>query len=62
MNNCIPFPPRTPIPYDSMYHCLFNAITDALRLMDPESPAALLLMQAQQRTEEMYLSCGPSES
>ena len=44
-------------PYDKMYYCLFNAITDALQLLH-SSPlqAAQILRQAQQKAEELYLS------
>ena len=45
------------VPYQKMYYTLFNAITDALRLMEKENSAeaAALLRQAQQSTEEQYI-------
>lgn len=45
-------------PYQKMYTALFNAITDALRLMDTNDTAKAieLLKCAQQRTEELYIS------
>lgn len=47
-------------PYKKMYYHLFNAITDALRLMEEQDPsrAQLILMLAQQQTEEMYIESG----
>ena len=44
--------------YKTLYHILFNAITDALRAMEQNNPdrAMDLLKQAQQRCEERYLS------
>ena len=49
-----------PIPYQKMYTTLFNAITDALELMEKGSPAeaAPLLKRAQQDTEEQYMEAG----
>lgn len=46
------------INYEKMYHTLFNAITDALDLLEDNNPlaAALKLEDAQTQTEEMYLS------
>ena len=43
--------------YKKMYTTLFNAITDALRLMEDEKfvDAAVVLATAQLRTEEMYM-------
>ena len=43
--------------YKKMYTTLFNAITDALRLMDGEKfvDAAVVLATAQLQTEEMYM-------
>lgn len=43
------------IDYTHLYHILFNAITDALESMDPDSPAAFILRDAQLKTEELYL-------
>ena len=44
--------------YEEMYHRLFNAITDALRLLEEGNiwEAKKLLMDAQGETEEMYIS------
>ena len=44
--------------YQKMYTTLFNAITDALNLMeDRDYPAAKLrLMSAQREAEEVYIS------
>lgn len=46
------------IPYQKMYAKLFNAITDALNLLeDGDLPKAkAVLKQAQQATEELYIS------
>ena len=43
--------------YEKMYALLFNAITDALRMMEHEqyADAALTLAAAQCQTEEMYM-------
>ncbi|MBD5118945.1 MAG: hypothetical protein HDT37_07540 [Clostridiales bacterium] len=45
------------VPYHKMYAMLFNAITDALRLMEKSDSAgaAELLRRAQQSTEEQYI-------
>ena len=42
--------------YKKMYLTLFNAITDALKLINGNSPAAKILIAAQQKTEEIYIS------
>ena len=42
--------------YNKMYLTLFNAITDALEHIDADSPAAKILIAAQQKTEEIYIS------
>lgn len=44
--------------YQHLYTLLFNAITDALRQMDAQNPAAakLLLIIAQQQAENLYIS------
>ena len=44
--------------YEKMYHRLFNAITDALRLLEEGNiwEAKKLLMDVQGETEEMYMS------
>ena len=44
--------------YETMYSTLFNAITDALRLMEKEqyADAAIRLAAAQYETEELYIS------
>ena len=46
-----------PNPYQKMYSTLFNAITDALWLLENKnsSEAIALLKQAQQSTEEQYI-------
>ena len=46
--------------YQKLYHMLFNAITDALEAMSRGEPlqARLLLIRAQQDTEEIYISAG----
>ena len=46
------------MPYQKLYTTLFNAITDALRLMDGDDLAGAkeLLKRAQQATEELYMS------
>ncbi|MBS1402056.1 MAG: hypothetical protein HPZ79_03620 [Oscillospiraceae bacterium] len=43
--------------FKKMYLCLFNAITGALRAIEKQdfARAQAILMQAQQRTEELYL-------
>ena len=45
------------INYEKMYYILFNAITDALRLMETEqyADAAICLAAAQCQTEELYM-------
>ena len=47
-------------PYQIMYTTLFNAITDALRLMEKgnSAGAVALLKQAQQSTEAQYINAG----
>lgn len=44
--------------YEKMYYTLFNAITDALRLMETEqhADAAVRLAAAQCQTEELYIT------
>ncbi len=42
--------------YKKMYLTLFNAITDAFEHIDADSPAAKILIAAQQKTEEIYIS------
>ena len=46
-----------PNPYQKMYSTLFNAITDALWLLENKNSAEAiaLLKQAQQSTEEQYI-------
>ena len=46
------------VDYQKMYYRLFNAITDALEAMSRGelAQASSLLMQAQQDTEEEYIS------
>lgn len=42
--------------YEKMYHTLFNAITDALRLIDQNKITdAAVLATAQCQTEEQYI-------
>lgn len=43
--------------YSVELHILFNAMTDALRKLEAGEPleAARLLMEAQRRTEELYI-------
>ena len=47
--------------YQKLYTTLFNAITDALQEIDRLEIAAakMLLMEAQQKTEEQYISAEP---
>ncbi len=47
--------------YGRMYYLLFNAVTDALGLLDEKDPAARLLMQAQQDCEELFIHGDKSE-
>lgn len=44
--------------YEKMYYTLFNAITDALRLMETKqyADAAIRLAAAQCEAEELYIS------
>jgi len=44
--------------YKKMYYHLFNAITDALKLLEQQDfqGALLCLAKAQKDTEEMYIS------
>ena len=42
--------------YKKMYLTLFNAITDALEHIDADSLAEKILIAAQQKTEEIYIS------
>ena len=48
--------------YQKMYATLFNAITDALELMEEcrFDAARLKLMTAQQETEDFYISAEPA--
>ena len=57
----IDFPTPVIVPYQEMYETLFNAITDALDTMQKNTPAAKILMEAQQKTEEMYISAAEDE-
>ena len=52
----IPFNTLTFDLYKKLYHILFNAITDALETLPKDSPAAQILMEAQQDTEEIYIN------
>lgn len=49
--------------YQKMYLTLFNAITDSLALMEQQQyhSAALLLCEAQCRTEELYITGADTE-
>ena len=44
--------------YQKMYTTLFNAITDAIESIQQHDPAVAekILIQAQQKTEELYIS------
>ena len=44
--------------YQKMYTTLFNAVTDAIEKIQQRSCAAAekILIQAQQKTEELYIS------
>lgn len=44
--------------YEKMYFMLFNAITDAVRLLEENkiADASLKLMMAQYNVEELYIS------
>lgn len=44
--------------YEKMYHILFNAITDAMELMEQQKyqEALTLLEQASREAEETYIS------
>lgn len=55
MDNITPFPGSTL--YQRMYTVLFNAVTDALNMMDDEDYGAARrrLMAAQREAEELYL-------
>ncbi len=46
------------VPYQKMYTKLFNTITDALNLLEDGNlwEATAVLKQAQQATEEFYIS------
>ena len=48
------------VPYQKMYMTLFNAVTDALRMLEKgnSAGAAALLKRAQQSTEEQYINAG----
>ena len=46
--------------YRKMYLHLFNAVTDALQLMDKGSKAADILRTAQCDCEEIYIDTAPS--
>ena len=47
--------------YEKLYHLLFNAITDALEQMEQQNygTAKDLLITAQQKAEEIYMSAEP---
>ena len=46
--------------YQKMYYTLFNAITDALELLErcAYQEAIIALMHAQQETEQAYMEAG----
>ena len=54
--------------YQKMYSTLFNAITDAIECIQRRNSAMaeVILIQAQQKTEKIYISaeelCGRTES
>ena len=52
------FAPNSGVPYQKMYTMLFNAITDALRLMEKgnSTEAIVLLKRTQQSTEDQYIN------
>ena len=43
--------------YQKMYHILFNAVTDAVEVLEKQDAetARSILIQGQQRTEELYI-------
>ena len=49
--------------YQKMYLHLFNAVTDALRALDENRPerAKVLLIEAQQETETVYVENIPQQ-
>lgn len=51
------FGPDSSVPYQKMYTTLFNAFTTALELMEGGNvwQAKAVLMEAQKKTEEMYI-------
>lgn len=50
--------------YQKMYLTLFNAVTDALELMEKgcSAEAAALLRRAQQSTEDQYINAGEGDA
>lgn len=46
--------------YQKMYLYLFNAVTDALEIMNKGSESAEMLRHAQRECEEIYISDGKS--
>ena len=46
--------------YEKLYHLLFNTITDALEKLESGDleTACILLIRAQQQTEELYIEAG----
>lgn len=48
--------------YEKLYHLLFNAITDALDVLDQgdAQTARATLIRAQQQAEELYIVAGES--
>ena len=45
------------INYNVLYHIMFNAVTDALRLLEQEktADAMIILASAQRHCEELYI-------
>ncbi len=62
MDNITPFP--APNPYKKMYAALFNAVTDALNMMEDRDYGAAQrrLMSAQREAEELYLDSGETDA
>ena len=48
--------------YEKMYLELFNAVTDALKLLEEESEASVLLKKAQMECEQIYIEAEDKES
>lgn len=52
------------VPYQKMYTKLFNALTDAVGLLDENEvvKARWVLMEAQRKTEELYIEGNGEDS